>query len=151
MLARRLCWGYECFSIPFSLVDVTPVSLLRAHDESLLCHKLKWTEKGDAFRIGSDLNRLESETLPQYFRHSRFQSLVRQLNFYNFRKVNRERTFWIYKHNLFHRDRPEDLHLLRRRTCPGADGQRTASSLWALVEYLSERGRRFPRILEDLK
>jgi len=44
---------------------------------------------------------------------------VRQLNFYNFRKVNRERTFWIYRHKQFHRDRPEDLHLLRRRTCFG--------------------------------
>lgn len=41
-----------------------------------------------------------------------------------FRKVNRERNFWIYKHNLFHRDRPEDLHLLRRRTCPGVDGRK---------------------------
>ena len=49
---------------------------------------------------------------------------MRQLNFYNFRKVNRERTFWIYKHRLFHRDRPEDLHLLRRRTCPGVDGRK---------------------------
>ncbi|KAK1732951.1 hypothetical protein QTG54_016282 [Skeletonema marinoi] len=48
---------------------------------------------GEAFRI-TDLSRLESDTLPSYFRHSRFQSLVRQLNFYNFRKINRERTFW---------------------------------------------------------
>lgn len=44
---------------------------------------LQWTADGDAFKIGSDLNKLESETLPQYFRHNRFQSLVRQLNFYN--------------------------------------------------------------------
>lgn len=42
---------------------------------------------------------------------------MRQLNFYNFRKVNRERTFWVYKHPLFHRDRPQDLPLLRRKTC----------------------------------
>ena len=88
----------------------------------------QWTPNGDGFKIGSDLNKLESETLPQYFRHSRFQSLVRQLNFYNFRKVNRERTFWIYKHDLFHRDRPEDLHLLRRRTCPGVDGRKNRFS-----------------------
>lgn len=55
-------------------------------DESLhlrLHFLTQWTPEGDAFRIGSDLNKLESETLPQYFRHSRFQSLVRQLNFYN--------------------------------------------------------------------
>lgn len=49
------------------------------------CVTLQWTEEGDAFIIGSDLERLEAETLPQYFRHNRFQSLVRQLNFYSFR------------------------------------------------------------------
>jgi hypothetical protein len=49
---------------------------------------------------------------------------VRQLNFYNFRKVNRERNFWVYKHPLFHRDKAFDLHLLRRRTCPGVDGRK---------------------------
>mmetsp|Transcript_15554 Transcript_15554/g.31584 ORF Transcript_15554/g.31584 Transcript_15554/m.31584 type:complete len:603 (-) Transcript_15554:232-2040(-) len=84
---------------------------------------LSWTPDGEAFRI-SDLTRLESETLPSFFRHSRFQSLVRQLNFYNFRKINRERTFWVYFHPLFHRDRPQELHKLRRRTCPGFDGRR---------------------------
>lgn len=31
---------------------------------------------------------------------------------------------WIYKHKLFHRDRPEDLHMVRRRTCPGVDGRK---------------------------
>ncbi len=83
----------------------------------------QWAEGGGSFKI-SDLGRLESETLPTYFRHKRFQSLVRQLNFYNFRKVNRERNFWVYKHPLFHRDKPHDLHLLRRRTCPGVDGRK---------------------------
>ena len=75
------------------------------------------------------MNRLENETLPTFFRHRRFQSLVRQLNFYNFRKVNRERTFWVYHHQLFHRDRPEELHLLRRRTCPGVDGRKQRSDV----------------------
>lgn len=89
---------------------------------------ISWLPSGDAFRI-SDLERLENETLPTFFRHRRFQSLVRQLNFYNFRKVNRERTFWVYRHNLFHRDRPEELHLLRRRTCPGVDGRKQRPDL----------------------
>lgn len=31
---------------------------------------------------------------------------------------------WIYKHNLFHRDRPQDLYRVRRRTCPGVDGRK---------------------------
>lgn len=88
---------------------------------------VSWVSSGEAFRI-SDLQRLEDETLPCFFRHGRFQSLVRQLNFYNFRKVNRERTFWIYRHPLFHRDRSFDLHLLRRRTCPGVDGRKVTNS-----------------------
>lgn len=92
---------------------------------SFCCYyPLQWTPSGDAFIIGSDLHRLETETLPKYFRHNRFQSLVRQLNFYSFRKINRERNVWIYKHNLFHRDRQEELHLVRRRTCPGVDGRK---------------------------
>lgn len=40
------------------------------------------------------------------------------------RKINRERNVWIYKHELFHRDRPEDLFMVRRRTCPGLDGRK---------------------------
>lgn len=46
------------------------------------------------------------------------------MNFYSFRKINRERNVWIYKHKLFHRDHPEDLHQVRRRTCPGVDGRK---------------------------
>lgn len=89
-----------------------------------LSRKIQWTSSGDAFVIGADLKRLEEETLPQYFRHNRFQSLVRQLNFYSFRKINKERNVWIYKHHLFRRDSPEDLRLVRRRTCPGLDGRK---------------------------
>mmetsp|Transcript_48060 Transcript_48060/g.116770 ORF Transcript_48060/g.116770 Transcript_48060/m.116770 type:complete len:465 (-) Transcript_48060:248-1642(-) len=40
------------------------------------------------------------------------------------RKTRHERNVWIYKHDLFHRDRPSDLHKVRRRTCPGVDGRK---------------------------
>lgn len=36
---------------------------------------------------------------------------------------------WVYKHDLFHRDRPEDLVRLRRRTCPSIDGRRQNFSI----------------------
>lgn len=35
--------------------------------------------------------------------------------------------FWVYHHPLFHRDRPEEMHKLRRRTCPGYDGRKNRS------------------------
>lgn len=38
---------------------------------------------------------------------------------------------WIYKHKLFHRDRPEDLFQVRRRTCPGVDGRKQRFSRYS--------------------
>jgi hypothetical protein len=43
-----------------------------------------WVCEGSAFEV-KDPKRLEAEILPKFFRHSRFQSLVRQLNFYAFK------------------------------------------------------------------
>jgi hypothetical protein len=67
------------------LYDLTHARLLLhfffSRSSSLSHSHQQWTPAGDAFIIGSDLNRLESETLPQYFRHNRFQSLVRQVSF----------------------------------------------------------------------
>ncbi|CAM9819319.1 unnamed protein product, partial [Hapterophycus canaliculatus] len=70
---------------------------------------------GTAFEV-KDPRRLEQDILPKYFRHSRFQSLVRQLNFYSFKKISKERSVWIYKHAFFRRDEPELLHALKRKT-----------------------------------
>lgn len=89
---------------------------------------------------------MEGETLPTYFRHQRFASLIRQLNFYSFRKVNKERNFWVYRHPLFHRDHPDELHLVRRRTCQGVDGRKhrpefdIASLEKGAASTLDERG-----------
>uniref|UniRef100_A0A7S2ANS2 WW domain-containing protein n=2 Tax=Octactis speculum TaxID=3111310 RepID=A0A7S2ANS2_9STRA len=76
---------------------------------------------GSSFEV-KDPKRLEVEVLPKYFRHSRFQSLVRQLNFYSFKKASKERHMWIYRHELFHRDKPVLLEGLKRKTSQGLQG-----------------------------
>jgi hypothetical protein len=45
---------------------------------------ISWVANGTAFEV-KDPKRLEVEILPNFFRHGRFQSLVRQLNFYAFK------------------------------------------------------------------
>jgi HSF-type DNA-binding len=75
---------------------------------------LSWVNDS-AFEI-SDPAQLESEVLPVFFRHCRFQSFVRQLNFYAFRKISKERNSWVYSHEFFRRDRPDMLDMLRRKT-----------------------------------
>ncbi|CAM9853766.1 unnamed protein product, partial [Laminaria digitata] len=88
---------------------------------------------GTAFEV-KDPRRLEQDILPKYFRHSRFQSLVRQLNFYSFKKISKERSVWIYKHAFFRRDEPELLHALKRKTNQhGAPGRIGGAGAGAIV------------------
>ena len=74
-----------------------------------------WVRDGAAFEVRCP-KLFETEILPKFFRHSRFQSFVRQLNFYAFKKISRERSSWVYSHEYFQREKPELLDLLRRKT-----------------------------------
>lgn len=52
--------------------------------------------------------------LPKYFRHRRFSSLIRQLNFYSFYRVQ-EGQLTIYQHSFFRKGRPDLLVHIKRR------------------------------------
>merc|ERR1719502_35781 len=82
--------------------------------------------------------RTQTEILPKYFRHSRFQSLVRQLNFYSFKKISKERSVCIYQHHLFLRDRPDQLEHLKRKTSNG-DKFRSRAARGAVKEGASAK------------
>uniref|UniRef100_A0A6V1UTD2 HSF-type DNA-binding domain-containing protein n=1 Tax=Heterosigma akashiwo TaxID=2829 RepID=A0A6V1UTD2_HETAK len=56
--------------------------MVNACDRMIVC----WTEDGKSFLV-KDRIRLAREVIPRYFKHNKFSSFVRQLNFYGFRKV----------------------------------------------------------------
>jgi len=85
--------------------------MVEHEDNDIIC----WVGHGQAFEV-LDPKRLEAEVLPKFFRHSRFQSLVRQLNFYAFKKVSKERSSWVYSHECFVAGRPDLLDHLKRKT-----------------------------------
>eukprot|EP01041_Mallomonas_annulata_P003996 gene3996-7961_t len=87
-----------------------------------------WVLDGTAFEI-KDPKRLEREILPKFFRHSRFQSLIRQLNFYAFKKVSRERSSWVYCHDNFQLLKPELLDKLKRKTNSGTEKRMNGDTL----------------------
>lgn len=57
---------------------------------------------------------LAEHCLPKYFRHRRFSSLIRQLNFYSFYRVQ-EGQLTIYQHSFFRKGRPDLLVHIKRR------------------------------------
>jgi len=85
-----------------------------------------WSPDGRTFVV-KDVPRFESAVIPQYFKHSKFSSFVRQLNFYGFRKVKYSDSlrinadedkatanYWRFRHDLFIRGRKDLLGEIRR-------------------------------------
>ena len=78
---------------------------------------LRWHASGAAFEI-IDRRRMQSHVLPQHFRHANLCSFQRQLNYFGFSRDGAKSRL-LYMHEHFHRDRPQDAVLIRRRTNRG--------------------------------
>lgn len=76
-------------------------------------HVIRWNEAGTAMVI-VDPSALRRTLLPLYFDHANYASFTRQLNNYGFAKINPSHLH-LYAHPLFHRDAPEDMvHICRK-------------------------------------
>lgn len=91
-------------------------------DQSIAC----WSEDGETFVV-KDPVKFEKQIIPQFFKHSKFSSFVRQLNFYAFRKIKYADTiridpkleaetanYWRFRHEKFQRGKPELLSEIKR-------------------------------------
>jgi len=85
-----------------------------------------WSEDGETFVV-KNTDVFEKQIIPQFFKHSKFSSFVRQLNFYGFRKIKYHDTiridpkleaetanFWRFHHESFRRGRPDLLIEIKR-------------------------------------
>mmetsp|Transcript_447 Transcript_447/g.667 ORF Transcript_447/g.667 Transcript_447/m.667 type:complete len:448 (+) Transcript_447:159-1502(+) len=85
-----------------------------------------WSEDGETFVV-KNTDVFEKTVIPQFFKHSKFSSFVRQLNFYGFRKIKYADTikidakleaetanFWRFRHEKFQRGKPELLIEIKR-------------------------------------
>lgn len=98
-------------------------------DPTIAC----WSEDGETFVV-KDTDVFENELIPQFFKHSKFSSFVRQLNFYGFRKIKYADTikidpkleaetanFWRFRHEKFQRGKPELLVEIKRASGQNAN------------------------------
>ena len=79
------------------------MDILNTHDNdpSIIC----WLPDGLSFLI-ADHKRFEKELLPKHFRGSLFNSFVRKLNRWGFRRLKRSGQASSFAHDLFIRDKP---------------------------------------------
>jgi hypothetical protein len=69
-----------------------------------------------------DSVKITQEVLPKYFDHTKVSTLVRQLNYYGFKKVSSStRDHHIYSNPSFHKERPDlikNIHRLKKKPAP---------------------------------
>ncbi|EQC24879.1 hypothetical protein SDRG_17232 [Saprolegnia diclina VS20] len=76
---------------------------------------LAWTPDGLAFEI-RDQDKLATSILPRYFRHAKYPSFQRQLNYFGFRKWSKQKAVvCTYGCPFFTRDAPQLLPHVSRR------------------------------------
>ena len=77
-----------------------------------------WTTDGLAFEV-RDLEGMAKQILPKYFRHAKYASFQRQLNYFGFRKINKASTcpnVSTYCQPNFVRHNPDAMALIKRKT-----------------------------------
>ncbi|OQS06685.1 hypothetical protein THRCLA_01294 [Thraustotheca clavata] len=82
-----------------------------------------WTPDGLSFVV-YNADKFAAEVIPMYFKHSKFSSFVRQLNFYGFRRLKSrgkphfngdQMIYHQFRHPKFIRGRPELFHSIQRK------------------------------------
>lgn len=96
-------------------------SILDSSDPTIVA----WSNEGDSFTV-KDIERFSEEVIPAHFKHNKFSSFVRQLNFYGFRKVKGKLTLmgtttcsWEFRHPYFLRGHPDLLTEIKRSSSRG--------------------------------
>jgi len=80
---------------------------------------LAWDESGESFLVRGSLGSI-AKMLQKYFRHNKYSSFQRQLNYFGFQKTKNSEGTVIYHHKFFCLDRPKDVPKIKRKTNTGA-------------------------------
>ena len=112
-----------------------------------------WSSGGDSFVI-KDVEAFSSEILPLYFKHSKFPSFVRQLNFYGFHKLrsdpdlNSEAKVVRFAHEFFRRGQPELLYKIQRSTKAADEviSSSSGESVDALKDDINQMNKQLARL-----
>ncbi|KAG1690189.1 hypothetical protein DVH05_028263 [Phytophthora capsici] len=87
---------------------------------------LRWTSDGRAFEI-LEMDRMMNEVLPKYFKHRKYTSFQRQLNYFSFKKWTKSKAVvCTFSNDCFLRDRPDLSWRITRKKSVHTGGNSTA-------------------------
>ncbi|CAK4080465.1 unnamed protein product [Aphanomyces euteiches] len=83
---------------------------------------LRWNKDGTAFEI-HDMDEMMNTVLPKYFKHKKYTSFQRQLNYFNFKKWTKSRAnVCTFSNELFTRHEPHrSTYITRKKSMSGKD------------------------------
>jgi len=103
--------------VPKTTPHIVPPFLTKLYD-MVNCVKyqslIHWSEDGKAVCI-TNIKQFSENVLPQYFKHSKFASFLRQLNMYNFYTTRQEPELREFKNPNFVRDDVNLMSLIKRK------------------------------------
>ncbi|KAF0689092.1 Aste57867_19364 [Aphanomyces stellatus] len=97
--------------------------ILDKEDSSII----SWANGGSSIQI-LDTDRMAQYILPKYFKHSKYASFQRQLNYFGFRKWTKSQTnICTFSHPEFRQSRPDRLYLIKRKNSPESSRKKLPS------------------------
>jgi hypothetical protein len=90
---------------------------------------MHWNVDGVTFSVKS-IHDLERDILPRYFRSRQFSTFQRQLSYFGFRKQSTPHDKCRWCHELFQRNRPGDVLLIKRKVNTGNEHKKRKRREW---------------------
>ncbi|KAG9219679.1 hypothetical protein CCMSSC00406_0005999 [Pleurotus cornucopiae] len=122
-------------SLPKTTQQLVPAFLQKLYEiitDKSNADLIRWSDRGDILMV-VDHERFANELLGRWFKHQNFNSFVRQLNMYGFRKVSHlqqgtlqspiDPKIWSFEHPCFRRGQPDLLCLIQRRKHGASTGE----------------------------